>query len=91
MSEYYSKEDLINILKIHLLAEDADRVNWDKVIEDGEVYPHNIEGVDGCFIYQVPCSMDMTIFVHPLICQEVYYDAWTSKDVYMGRAGGEIW
>lgn len=91
MSEYYNKESLINILKLHLLPEDADKVNWDKVIDDGEIYPNSMEGVENCFIYEIPCSPFITVFIHPLICQEVYYDAWTGKDVYMGREAGEIW
>ena len=91
MSEYYSKEELINVLKLHLLAEDADKCDWDKIIDDGEIYPHPIEEVDGCYIYEIPGSMNITIFVHPLVCTEVYYDAWTGKEVYMGREAGEIW
>lgn len=92
MSEYYSRDDLITILKSHLLQEDADKVDWNKVIADGEIYPNTIEGVDNCYIYEVPTGdLSVTMFVHPLICQEVYFDGWTGKEVYMGREEGEIW
>ena len=92
ISEYYDSESLINVLKSHVLPEEVDKIDWNRVIEDGELFPHLINGVDRCYIYSVPAqSMEITVFVHPTVCTEVYYDAWTSKDVYMGRAEGEIW
>lgn len=92
MSDFYDEEELINVLKSHLLPEDENYPNWDKVIREGEIYPHEMNGVDGCYIYSVPTHSDMniTVFVHPFVCSEVYYDAWTSKDVYMGRDTGQI-
>lgn len=92
MSEYYDKESLINVLKLHLLPEVAETVNWNAVIEDGEIYPYSVNGIDGCYIYEVKTiNGGVTVFVHPIICTEVYYDGWTPKDVYMNRAEGEIW
>lgn len=92
MSEYYDKESLINVLKSHLLPEDAENVNWNAVIEDGEIYPYPIKGVDGCFVYEVnSINGFVVVFVHPTVCIELYFDAWTPKEVYMNRAEGEIW
>ena len=92
MSEYYDKESLINVLQSHILEEERSSINWDAVIDDGEIYPHSINEVDGCYIYQVTTlSGFVVMFVHPTICTEVYYDGWTPKEVYMGRAEGEIW
>jgi hypothetical protein len=92
MSEYYTKDELINVLKSHLLPEDATTVDWNHVVDDGEIYPKMINDVDGCYIYQInTINGFIVIFVHPTICVETYFDAWTPKDVYMGRAEGEIW
>lgn len=93
MSEYYSKDELIQVLKKHLLPENAVHVDWEHVIDDGEIYPNMMEGVNGCYIYNVPSitGYGITVFVHPMICTEVYFDAWTDKEVYMGRKEGEIW
>ena len=92
ISEFYDEESLINVLKAHLLPEDVKTINWESVINNGEIYPNSIQGVDGCYIYQVDCVNGfVVVFVHPTICTEVYYDAWTPKEVYMNRQKGEIW
>lgn len=92
ISDFYDKESLIDVLKLHLLPEDAETVDWNSVIEDGDIYPHTIKNISGCYIYQVTTINGfVTVFVHPTICTEVYFDAWTPKDVYMGRTEGEIW
>lgn len=85
MSEYYSKDDLITVLKSHVLADDWDKINFDSVIENGEIYPHEIEGVNGCYIYYVIGStiQGHTIFVHPMVCTEVYFDPFQTKEMYM--------
>ena len=91
-SEYYSKDSLINVLKTHLLEQDINRVDWDSVINDGEIYPKPVEGVSGCYIYSIPAQdSSITVFIHPTVCTELYFDAWTDKEVYMGRKEGEIW
>lgn len=93
MSEYYSKEDLIQVLQSHLMPEQINLVNFDEVVEDGEIYDGIIEGVNNPYIYEipVPTAYNITVFVHPMICTEIYFDAWTGKEVYMGRKEGEIW
>lgn len=92
MSMYYSKEDLIELLKKHITPEDAKRIDWDAVIEDGEVYHKKMKGISGTFIYDVAINDKslITVFVHPFICTEVDYDAWSPKSVYMGYARGDI-
>ena len=92
MSEFYDKDQLINVLQSHILENERSSVDWNRVIEDGEIYPNLIKGVTGCYIYQVTTiSGFVTVFVHPTICTEVYFDGWTPKEVYMGRQQGEIW
>ena len=84
MSEYYSKEELISILKVHILPEYQDKVNWDKIINDGEIYPHDINNISGTYIYDVDCIEGwITVFVHPMICIEVFYDPFQRKEKYM--------
>lgn len=96
MSEYYSEDELIKVLSIHIPELEFNTVfnsiDWKAVIDDGEIYDGVIEGVTNPYIYSVPMSDgNLTSFVHPIICTEIYWDAWTGKEVYMGREAGEIW
>lgn len=94
MSEYYDKETLINVMKDHILEDEYDKINWDQVINDGEVYPHSIEGISGCFIYEIPPvsgDLYLVLFIHPLLPIEVFYDAWNRKYMYMdGTIGASV-
>ena len=96
MSEYYSEEDLIKVLSNHIPSIEFNTIfnsiDWKAVIEDGEIYNGVIEGTSNPYIYSVPMlDGELTVFVHPMICTEVYFDAWTDKEAYMGRKEGEIW
>ena len=66
----------------------------DEYINDGEVYPHSIEGISGCFIYEIPPvsgDLYLVLFIHPLLPIEVFYDAWNRKYMYMdGTIGASV-
>lgn len=84
MSDYYKKEDLITLFKQHILPIHREKVNYDKVISEGEIYPKMINGVTGTYIYEVDCiEGNITVFVHPTICVEIFYDPFQSKEMYM--------
>lgn len=90
MSDYYDEEALINVLKSHLQESDVDAVDWKAVIDDGEVYEGMINNVSNPFIYEVPSrELNITVFVHPQICSEVYWDAWDSKEDWLN--GDVVW
>lgn len=84
-SDYYSDSDLINVLKSHLLPEDVKNADFNSIIADGEIYPHAINGVTGCYIYGIKglSFNEFTVFVHPTICIEVFFDPFQTKEMYM--------
>ena len=90
---YVDKETVIATLKTHLTESDKNKVDWEAVIADGEIYPHKMNGIEGCFIYNVetPTNGFVTEFLHPITGTIVYFDPFTDKEVYMGRKEGEIW
>ena len=70
------------------MPEDLDRVDWNHVIDDGEIYDGTVKGVQNPYIYEVPGAVNIVYFVHPQICAEVYWDAWISKETFMKHEDG---
>lgn len=89
---YIDKETVIATLKTHLTETDKTLVDWEAVIADGEIYPHKVNGIEGCFIYSVrtPSNGFVTEFLHPITGSIVDYDPFVDKEVYMGRKEGVI-
>ena len=84
MSEYYDKQSLINRLDEFITESDKSRIDWDSVIEDGEVYHGLINGVTDSYIYEIKApSCNMVVIMHPMICTEIWFDHVQSKEQYM--------
>ena len=84
ISDYYDKTALIRVLEEYIIETERSRVDWERVISDGEVYPYPVQGVDGCFIYQIDApSGSIVVFVHPMVCTDLYFDHVGTKQEYM--------
>lgn len=78
--DYISKEQVIMVLKSHMLPEDTKNINWDNIVDNGRICNKKINGIEGCYGYEYP-PITMgdyiskgCVFIHPITGCEVDFD-----------------
>lgn len=89
MSDYYSKEDLIWELTRELSSKAQNMNDWDKIIEEGQIYKGVVNGVTNPYIYEINTRDGVyCAFVHPLICSVIFTGGWADQETFLNHEDG---